>query len=122
MEKIAQHIPSQTWDGLQIVNDLPGRGRGVLATRRFVPNEVVCNYNGVLLSDKEGKARYETSPENTMGYMFSFKHKGKSMWIDATPEVEGPGRLINHSLCHANVSTSNNCCQISTNNSYIQPP
>jgi len=26
------------------------------------------------------------------------------MWIDATEEAPGPGRIINHSKCHPNVS------------------
>jgi len=85
------------------VTDLPGRGRGVKVIRSFAVNEVVCDYGGKLLSHKQGKHKFEQSPENTMGFMFEFKHKGTTMWRDATEEEPGAGRLINHSRCHANV-------------------
>jgi len=49
--------------------------------------------------------KYDNSPENALGYMFTFRHKGTAFWRDATEEVPGPGRLINHSRCHDNVTT-----------------
>lgn len=106
LDKIAEHSDAQDWPGLEIVPDLPGRGRGIKATRSFQPTEVVCDYNGELLPAKEGKQRYEATGENEMGFMFTFKHKSSTYWFDATEEVPGYGRLINHSRCHANVSTS----------------
>jgi [histone H4]-lysine20 N-methyltransferase SETD8 len=99
-------VSAQDWDGLETVPDLPGRGRGVMATRNFVRGEVVCDYHGELLGHQEGKARYEASPENASGFMFAFRHRGKKLWLDATAEQPGVGRLINHSRCHANVSKS----------------
>ena len=36
VEKIAALSESQAWDGLQVVTDLPGRGRGVKVTRAFI--------------------------------------------------------------------------------------
>jgi len=78
-----------------------------MVTRRFRPHEVLCNYNGKLVSHKEGKAAYKATPPDAMGYMFQFKHQGTSMWLDSTEEQPQPGRLINHSKCHANVSTGN---------------
>ena len=62
--------------GLQVVSDLPGRGRGVKVTRAFVQNEVVCDYNGKLLTNKEGKEKYKNSQEQAMGYMFTFHSRG----------------------------------------------
>lgn len=93
------------WPCLVVVPDMPGRGRGVVATRVFDAGDVVCHYNGKLLDDKTGKRRYEASEEN-MGFMYSFRHKGKNMWPDATDEQLGQGRLINHSRCHPNVSSN----------------
>jgi hypothetical protein len=104
VEKIAERVASHDWDGLQTVNDLPGRGRGVLATRMFEPNEVVCDYGGKLLTHKDGKKKYETSDEDAMGFMFSFIYLGQKLWRDATEETQQHGRLINHSKCHSNVS------------------
>ena len=105
VDNIKTLCDEQSWEGIQIVHDLPGRGRGVKATRQFVPNEVVCDYHGQLLQHKEGKDKYESSPEHAMGYMFQFTFRGVKMWIDATDEKPGPGRLINHSRCHGNVRT-----------------
>jgi len=34
-------------------------------------------------------------------------YTGTTMWRDATDELPGAGRLINHSKCHANVSETN---------------
>ena len=107
IDQIAELCSSQSWQGLEIVHDLPGRGRGVMVTRHFHPHEVVCDYNGRLLSNKEGKAAYKLTPPDAMGYMFQFRHQGTSMWMDSTEEQPGPGRLINHSKCHSNVSTAN---------------
>jgi len=37
-------------------------------------------------------------------------HVQGKMWIDATAEEPGPGRLINHSKCHGNASDSRFDC------------
>ena len=103
IEEIAAHTAAQSWDGLEIVHDLPGRGRGVKVNRPFLKTEVVCSYPGELLSHKDGKSRYMNSQEAAMGYMFEFRHAGQTYWVDATKEAPGPGRLVNHSRCHANV-------------------
>ena len=77
-------------------------------TRAFQGNEVVCDYQGELLNAKDGKSKYEASPEGQMGFMFAFKHKGTPYWLDGVPEeVPGAGRLINHSRCHPNVIIHN---------------
>lgn len=106
MDKIGEASATQNWTGIEIVSDLPGRGRGVKASKSFKVGEVVCNYNGNLLTHKEGKIKYRASDENSMGYMFEFTFKGTKLWRDATTEAPGPGRLINHSKCHNNVSTN----------------
>ena len=106
VSRIAEHIDSQEWPGLQLDTNLPGRGRGIKATKPFVVNEVLCDYSGELLSDKEGRKKYQNTPEGSMGYMFEFRHRGMRFWRDATTEKPGLGRLINHSRCHANVSLS----------------
>ena len=99
VDKISQNITTQSWDSLEVVADLPDRGRGAKVTRTFTPGEVICEDCGQLLSHKEGKVKYDNSPENALGYMFAFRHKGTDFWRDATEEVPGPGRLINHSKC-----------------------
>ena len=81
VEKIAEMSDSQSWQGVEIVEDLPGRGRGVKVTRAFVHNEVVCDYRGKLLSNKEGKQKYSHSPEHAMGFMFAFHSRGTAQLI-----------------------------------------
>jgi len=103
---IAKLMESQQWPGLQLNSNLPGRGRGIKATKPFVVNEVLCDYSGELLLHKEGCQKYENMPEGSMGFMFEFRHRGMRFWLDATTEKPGFGRLLNHSRCHANVSTS----------------
>jgi len=49
---------------------------GVKVTRAFAQNEVVCDYNGKLLTNKEGKEKYKNSQEQAMGYMFAFYSRG----------------------------------------------
>jgi len=56
------------------------------------------------MDHKEGKKKFLSSPEGSMGFMFQFKDKGKAMWVDATEERPGYGQLINHSKCHSDVS------------------
>ena len=104
VDAIPERAATQSWDGVKVVHDLPERGPVVKVTRPFTNTEVVCDYHRVLLSHKDGKAKYEASVENAMGFMFAFTHSGTRYWCDATDEVPGPGRLINHSRCHDNVS------------------
>ena len=106
VDKIADLSAQQSWQGLRVVDDLPGRGRGVKASKLFVQSEVVCDYRGDLLSHKDGQQKYLSTAEESMGFMFQFSHHGTKFWMDATEERLGPGRLINHSKCHANVSTA----------------
>jgi len=71
----------QSWDGLDIIAELPGgRGRGV-------NNEVVCDYGGQLLCHKDGKTKYESTPEHSTRFMFSFRHKRTALWRDATENL-----------------------------------
>ena len=66
----------------------------------------MCDYSGDLLSRKKEKQKYLSTPEDSSGYMFQFTHHGTKYCMDATEERPGPGRLINHSKCHANASTA----------------
>jgi len=54
VDKIEANVSSQLWSGLQVVSDLPGRGRGVKTTRAFEADEVICDYGGKLLDHKTG--------------------------------------------------------------------
>jgi len=73
VDQIRDKIADQSCDGIQVVLDLPGRGRGIKTTRKFQQQEVVCDYNGQLLSHKDANTL-----EDAMGYMFSFKFRATS--------------------------------------------
>ena len=42
-------IESKSWPGLVVAADLPGRGRGFIATKSFQKGDVVCHYNGEVI-------------------------------------------------------------------------
>jgi len=81
VDNIAEYVESQDWPGLEIVHDLPGRGRGFKATCTLQPTQVVqvvCDDHGQLLSQKDGRERYQATGENQMSLMFTFKHNGSA--------------------------------------------
>jgi hypothetical protein len=78
------------------------------------------NESQELLSHKEEKQKYLATPEGLMGYMFQFKFHGTKMWRDATEEVIGLGRLINHSKCHNNVSGRDIKLRLLTNEAFCE--
>ena len=59
-----------------------GKGRGVITTRKFKKDELLCEYAGKLLSYSDGvKKEQEYSKNSNIGcYMYFFKHKGKTFW------------------------------------------
>ncbi|KAA8577832.1 hypothetical protein FQN60_012566, partial [Etheostoma spectabile] len=74
----------QKWTGLVAI-DIPGKGKGVVTSRPFHKNEVVCDYHGNVVTRAEGRAIHKKSKEGEMGYMFFFKDaQGVAKCIDAT--------------------------------------
>ena len=73
------------------------KGFGVAAVRTFQQKEVVCEYQGELISQVEGKNRELELQHVATSYMFFFKLNGKSYCLDATKDDGSFGRLINHS-------------------------
>ncbi|XP_063398655.1 uncharacterized protein LOC134683344 isoform X2 [Mytilus trossulus] len=69
-------------------------GKGVFAERSFSKGEFLLEYDGDLVSNKEGTRRLEEH-SNTFGcYVFFFKYGGKSLSIDATFSKQ-MGRFVN---------------------------
>lgn len=85
-------------EGLQIHN-FEGKGRGIVAVRPFVKGEFVVEYAGELIKMDEAKEREKlyAQDQNTGCYMYYFKHKNLQLCVDATPESNRLGRLVNHS-------------------------
>ncbi|XP_042264220.1 N-lysine methyltransferase KMT5A-like [Thunnus maccoyii] len=101
---------SQKWRGL-LVADVEGKGKGVIATRRFQSGEVVCDYHGRVITAKEGHHIQKNISEEETVYMFFYRNqKGQPMCIDAHsalcechPKKQTVGKFINYSKAAANL-------------------
>uniref|UniRef100_A0A8C5GSL6 SET domain-containing protein n=1 Tax=Gouania willdenowi TaxID=441366 RepID=A0A8C5GSL6_GOUWI len=110
--QIRKMTRTQKWKGL-LVTDVEGKGKGVVATRRFQVGEVICDYHGRAITAKEGKEIHVNTSEEETGYMFFYKDKrGRCMSMDAQkeycechPEMQTVGRHINHAGEGANLKT-----------------
>lgn len=88
----------QVEDGLK-VKHFAGKGRGVVTTREFRKGEFVVEYIGELIDQTVAKKREaEYARDQSTGcYMYYFKHRSHQYCVDATPESDKLGRLVNHS-------------------------
>ncbi|CAL8132534.1 unnamed protein product [Orchesella dallaii] len=75
---LAKLIIDGTQDGLK-VNRFGDKGRGVVASKRFLHNEFVVEYHGELLSIEEASAREDkyAKDSETGCYMYYFQHNGQ---------------------------------------------
>ena len=95
-------ILSRCQKGLTIAN-FSSKGRGIVTTTTFSKGDFVVEYIGELITKKEKMARskkYSTAES----YIFDFDCDGKKYVIDATPESDRFGRLVNHSRKEANLT------------------
>ncbi|ODN04218.1 Histone-lysine N-methyltransferase pr-set7 [Orchesella cincta] len=85
-------------DGL-MAKRFNGKGRGVVATKRFLRHEFVVEYAGELLTSVEARARENKYSKDTGAgcYMYYFQYNNQQYCVDATKESDRLGRLINHS-------------------------
>ena len=107
-DKVIEEVLSRDND-----DDLPleirhtqDKGRGVFTLDSFKKGDIILEYCGDLLSEKEGLSREELAlrdPSNTVSYLYFFKALDKSWCLDATEETGRKARLINHSKLHPNV-------------------
>ncbi|XP_040599698.1 N-lysine methyltransferase KMT5A-like [Mesocricetus auratus] len=99
-KKIDELIESGKEEGMKI-DLIDGKGRGVIATKRFSRGDFVVEYHGDLIEIIDAKKRealYEQDP-STGCYMYYFQYLSKTYCVDATQETSRFGRLINHSKC-----------------------
>lgn len=91
-------ILEEKCDGLKVAY-FEGKGRGVVAERRFERGEFVIEYMGDLISISEATEREKryALDENAGCYMYYFKHQNQQYCIDATEDTGKLGRLVNHS-------------------------
>ncbi|XP_045467257.1 N-lysine methyltransferase KMT5A [Harmonia axyridis] len=85
-------------EGLKICY-FDGKGRGIVADKQFKRGDFVIEYSGDLIEISEAKKREEmyATDQNAGCYMYYFEHNNHKYCIDATPESDRLGRLVNHS-------------------------
>ena len=104
-EELCRRLRSNVDSGLS-VTQIPGKGRGVVASKFFPKNSFVVEYAGKLVDLATSlKLHYEVYGEQDGSYIYWFNVKGKQWAIDATEESPRLGRLINHSHNQFNLIT-----------------
>lgn len=103
---IVTRIKDGSTHGLR-VDEMPMKGRGVVADKNFVRGEFVIEYDGDLISfDKAKKRECEYLLNPAVGcYMYFFTFQNRKYCVDATSESGKLGRLINHSTKTPNLTT-----------------
>ncbi|CAM4574700.1 unnamed protein product [Leuciscus chuanchicus] len=96
-------VSEQTWTGLAIKDFGPPEGLGVVATRPFFKEDIVCDYHGKVVTAAEGRAKVHSQFDEP-GYVFFFKAGERELCIDSQtspcechPNMNTFGRRINHS-------------------------
>ena len=82
-EKVQAQLRASDDKALDLaVENYPGKGRGVVATRDFKSGEFVVEYSGEILEVNEAKERESKYCMDISkgSYMYFFKHKGKEYW------------------------------------------
>ena len=82
------HVYFWIWHWFQCtykVVEVPGKGKGVVATSNIGIDDFVCEYTGEILKFPEAKSREEKYIEESaqgdyQGYMFFFNHSGEKLW------------------------------------------
>lgn len=106
LKEFEEFILSGKEEGFE-VQELIGKGRGVITTKKVCRGDFVLEYCGELISTEEAKKRelnYATN-ENVGCYMYYFTHGNKQYCVDATKETTRLGRLVNHSKKGSNLKT-----------------
>ncbi|XP_052003458.1 N-lysine methyltransferase KMT5A-like [Xyrauchen texanus] len=100
---VIQCVSQQNWMGLAIKDFGAEQGLGVVTTRRFYKNDIVCDYHGKVITAAEGRAMVQ-SQHDEPGYVFFFKAGQRELCVDAQtfpcechPHANTFGRRINHS-------------------------
>lgn len=76
-------VRNSSFSFLQVVPEIPGKGRGVKATRTFQKGEFLLEYAGERLKWEAAKTReadYNRIDPYACGYMFYFPFKGETLW------------------------------------------
>lgn len=92
---LEENILSQCSDGL-CIKDVPGCGKGLFATKHFMPKDYICVYVGDMISERQCAQRYHGVALEKC-YTFHFQHDSQNQVVDATNELSSFARMANHS-------------------------
>ena len=56
-------------------------GKGLFTTREYAKGEFLTEYEGELISDEEGKRRFNAYRRRLGSFIFFFNYKRKKMWL-----------------------------------------
>lgn len=90
-----EKILANCCDGLRC-GDVPGCGRGIFATKKFLADDFICVYTGELITAAQFWKRYGRC-DSVKSYTFHIRHDGKHLVVDATQDDGSLARLANHS-------------------------
>ncbi|KAK7926214.1 hypothetical protein WMY93_008524 [Mugilogobius chulae] len=78
-------VRTQKWKYLAVVEPSPkaGVGKGVVTTKTFPKNAIICDYHGDIITGAEGRKRMAQKSDE-MGYCFFFKAGAEDLCVDAT--------------------------------------
>ncbi|XP_029904031.1 N-lysine methyltransferase KMT5A-like [Myripristis murdjan] len=103
--KFIRSVMTQRWKGLSIKDFGGDKGKGVIANRRFVKGEMVCDYHGNVIQASGGRTMLGAHEDiQSSCYLFFFKDGERDLCIDAQTfpcschkDLDIVGRRINHS-------------------------
>ena len=80
-EELGERLRRKVEEGLKVV-EVEGKGRRVVPTRPFSRGELICEYSGELITEKEARSREDQYlKDSTIGcYMYYFTHKQTKWW------------------------------------------
>ncbi|XP_041649898.1 uncharacterized protein LOC121513935 [Cheilinus undulatus] len=96
-------VVAQKWKGLSFRDFGGDKGQGVIADRRFLKGEIVCDYHGKVITGAEGREKMEGT-NGRASHLFFFQDGQRDLCMDARadrcdchPDKKTLGRKINHS-------------------------
>ncbi|XP_041649782.1 uncharacterized protein LOC121513846 isoform X2 [Cheilinus undulatus] len=102
-KKLKRCVVAQKWKGLSLRDFGGDKGQGVIADRRFLKGEIVCDYHGKVITGAEGREKMGGT-NGRASHLFFFQDGQRDLCMDAQadrcdchPDKETLGRKINHS-------------------------
>ena len=97
-ESVHERCMLQQWNDVDVKEMCPGgRGRGLIASRRFLKNDILVDYHARVITQNE-KEDIMTADDSRMNYLFcapGLVWDGSAEWCSCHPQSRLLGRLVN---------------------------